>query len=95
MMELPHDFPHEPPEGYSYKVREHKRNVISIWLGHPNHYAYTSDPVSTIWGFYDTKKRCYYAPHNATKQGDTVDISDTRPWTAMQIHYQGLERFFA
>ena len=94
MLELPHDFPHQPPEGYSYKVQTFKRNVLSIWLQHPDCYSYTNDPVSTIWGFYNTKKQQYHAPINHKRVGDTVDIKDTRNYTAMQINYKGLESFF-
>ena len=85
MLELPDDFPHKPPKGYSYKVKPFKRNLVSIWLQHPDHYNYSDDRVYTIWGFYDTKKRCYRAPINASKQGDTVDVTKTRAWTAMPL----------
>lgn len=93
-MELPHDFSHQPPKGYSYKVKPHKRNVVAIWLQHPDHYTYSSDRISTIWGFYNGKKGEYYAPVNANKAGNVVDINDTRNFTAMQIKYKGLEGFF-
>jgi hypothetical protein len=85
MLELPNEFPHKAPKGYSYQVKSFKRNVVAIWLHHPDHYNYTSDPVSTIWGFYNTKSRTYSAPVNATKCGDQVDIDKTTPYTAMQI----------
>jgi len=86
MLELPHDFPHQPPAGgYWYSVESFKRNIISIWLYHPDRYSYTTDPVRTIWGFYDTKKKVYCAPVNPKKPGDVVDINDTRPYTSMQI----------
>ena len=81
-MELPHDFPHQPPKGYSYKVKPHKRNVVSIWLQHPDHYTYSSDRVSTIWGFYNTKTGVYSSPINSTKQGDPVDINDCLLYTS-------------
>ena len=96
-LELPPDFPHEPPEGYSYYVREFKRNVVSIWLLHHATYSYSSDPVGTIWGFvkYKTTKRStthtYYAPINSNKVGKEVCISDTRPYTAMQLNLNPLE----
>lgn len=93
-IELPPDFIHEPPEGYSYKVKAFKRNLLSIWLHHPNHYSYTSDPVNTIWGFYNTKKRIYHAPISATKCGDQVDIEDTRNYTAMQLNLNPLMSAF-
>ncbi len=94
MIELPSDFPHKPPKGYEYKVRQHKRNLLSIWLRHPDVYSYTSDPVFTIWGFYDRKKKCYFAPINSTKCGDKVDISKTRSYSAMQLNLNPLMAAF-
>ena len=93
-MKLPISFPHEPPEGYHYEVEKFKRNVVSIWLCHPDRFIYTNDPVRTIWGFFDTKKECYYAPINHKKVGEKVSITDTRNYTSMQIQYKGLESFF-
>ena len=94
-MKLPHDFPHKPPKGYSYEVREHKRNVVSIWLRHHYNYVYSGgECVATIWGFYNTKKQEYQSPINSTKCGDTVDIDNTRPYTAMPLHLNPLEAAF-
>ena len=95
LLELPPDFPHEPPEGYAYQVKPFKRNVVAIWLQHPDHYNFSSDRVSTIWGFYNTKSRTYSAPVNATKCGDQVDIKDTRPYTAMQLNLNPLMAAFS
>ena len=91
LLELPPDFIHEPPEGYSYEVSKFKRNVVAIWLRNHSVFSYTSDPVRTIWGFHDGKKGCYYAPVNATKCGNQVDINDTRNYTAMQLNLNPLE----
>ena len=93
-MNLPDGFPHKPPKGYSYEVKEHKRNMVSIWLRNHATFSYTSDPVRTIWGFYNTKKGCYHAPINSTKHGDQVDIKDTRDYTAMQLNLNPLMRAF-
>ena len=93
-MKLPISFPHKPPKGYHYEVEQFKRNVISIWLRHPDHFIYTDKPVRTIWGFFDTKKELYYAPINHKKVGKEVNITDTRNYTSMQIQYKGLEGFF-
>ena len=90
-MNLPDGFPHKAPKGYSYQVKPFKRNVVAIWLQHPDHFNFTSDRVSTIWGFYNTKKKCYFSPVNATKQGNQVDISNTRAYTAMQLNLNPLE----
>lgn len=94
-LELPPDFIHEPPKNYTYKVEEFRRNVLRIWCC--NHFEFTfngGSPAQTIWGFYNTKQRTYYAPINSTKCGDKVDISDTRPYTAMQLNLNPLEAAF-
>ena len=94
MIELPLNFPHKAPKGFSYEVESHKSNIIAIWLLHHRKYCYSSDPVRTIWGFYNTRKGCYHAPINSTKHGDQVDISNTRPYTAMQLKLTPLEAAF-
>ena len=93
-MNLPDGFPHKPPKGYSYEVKEHKRNMVSIWLRNHASFSYTSDPVRTIWGFYNTKKGCYHAPINSSKHGNQVDIKDTRDYTAMQLNLNPLMQAF-
>jgi hypothetical protein len=100
LLELPPDFPHKAPEGYSYYVQEFKRNVVSIWLLHHAIYSYSSDPIYTIWGFvkFKTTKRStthtYHAPINSNKVGKEVCIRDTRPHTAMQLNLNPLEAAF-
>ena len=51
----------------------------------------TTDAPKCVWGFYNTKSRTYSAPINFSKQGDTVDINKTRPYTAMQLNLNPLE----
>jgi len=94
MNELPSDFPHSPPEGYSYELSSFKKNVTAVWLRHPNQYNYTSDVVRTVWGFIKTTKKgmTYHAPVNCKKVGDVVNIDDTTPYTAMQLNLSPLER---
>ena len=94
MLELPSDFLHQPPDGFEYEVQQFKRNMVSIWLLHPNHYIYTDDVVRTIWGFYDTKKKVYCAPINSKKPCKVVDINDTRSYTAMQLNLNPLMAAF-
>ena len=93
MLELPHDFPHQPPKGYSYEVQSFKRNVLSIWLQHHYDYVYSGgESVATIWGFYDTKKKQYHSPINSRTIGLQVDISSTTPYTAMPLNLNGLQQ---
>ena len=91
-MELPPDFTHEPPKNYTYKVESFRRNVLSIWCCNHSEFTYNGgDPAQTIWGFYNTKERQYYAPINSKKCGSKVNFVDTTPYTAMQKNYKGLE----
>lgn len=94
-LELPPDFIHEPPEGYSYSVKSFKNGVLGIWLLHHREYIFSSDAVSTIWGFYATKKQQYHAPINAKKVGKIVNIDDTTPFTAMQLNLNPLMAAFS
>ncbi len=93
-MKLPVDFPHQPPVGFHYEVEPFRRNLLRICIINDGDFSYTADAPKSVWGFYDTKKGIYSAPINFSKQGDTVDINKTRPYSAMQINYKGLESFF-
>jgi len=94
-LELPRDFPHKPPEGYSYEVTEYKRNVIAIWICNHYKFIYNDGGIAkSIWGFYNTKQRTYYSPINSSKQGDQVDLCDTRPYSAMKLNLNPLEAAF-
>lgn len=90
----PPDFTHKAPEGYSYEYTSFKRNVTAVWLRNHSVFSYTSDPVRTIFGFYNTKTGKYYAPVNSKKMGKEVKLSDTTPYTAMPLNLNPLERAF-
>lgn len=94
MKELPSDFPHEPPENYSYEVEDYRSNMVAIWLRHHYPYSYSSDPVRTIWGFYNIKKRQYLSPINSKKVGNVVLIDNTTPYTSMPIKQNPLMQCF-
>ncbi len=89
------EFPHQPPTGYYYEFEEFKRGVIAIWLHCNRKFVYNGGaPTRTIWGFYKSKTREYFAPINSKTIGARVDISETRNYTSMPIKYQGVEKFF-
>ena len=90
-LELPPDFIHEPPEGYHYEVESFRRNVCRICIVNDGSFSYTDVAPKSVWGFYNTKTRKYSAPINYSKQGDTVNINQTRPYTAMQLNLNPLE----
>ena len=90
-LELPPDFPHEPPKGYHYEVESFRRNVCRICIVNDGSFSYTDVAPKSVWGFYNTKSRTYSAPINFSKQGDTIDINKTRPYTAMQLNLNPLE----
>lgn len=90
--ELPKDFPHIAPENYHYESVCIKRNVIAIWIVYRPGFVYNDHhPTYSIWGFYNTKTGEYSEPISATKQGDTVDIKDTTPYSSMQLNLNPLE----
>ena len=93
-LELPPDFHHEPPEGYHYEVEHFRRNVCRICIVNDGSFTYTNDAPKCVWGFYDSKTGRYSAPINWSKQGDPVDINDTRPYTAMQLNLNPLMAAF-
>ena len=89
------EFPHKAPKGTHYEQTEFKSNVIAIWIHYNRKFDYNlGDAVRCIWGFYNTKKQCYYAPINSSKQGDQVRIENTTPYSAMQIKQTPLESAF-
>ena len=90
-LELPPDFHHEPPKGYHYEVEQFRRNVYRILIVNDGSFSYTDVAPKSVWGFYNAKSRTYSAPINFSKQGDTVDINKTRPYTAMQLNLNPLE----
>ena len=92
-MELPDDFRHQPPEGYRYEVIRKNANVVAIWtVCNPGFVYNDSNDIRCIWGFYNPKKRQYFAPINSNKVGESVDFSNTTPYSAMQLKFNGLEQ---
>jgi hypothetical protein len=89
------DFPHSPPDGYTYEFKQFNTCTIAIWLCCNRKFDYNlGKSTKTIWGFYNPKKREYYAPVNSSKQGEKVRIELTTNYTAMQIKLNQLEKFF-
>jgi hypothetical protein len=89
------EFPHHPPVGYYYEFEEFKRGVIAIWLHCTRKFDYNNGvPTRTIWGFYKSKTREYFAPINSKTIGARVNIKDTRNYSAMQIKQSPLDAFF-
>ena len=94
-LELPSDFIHEPPEGFHYEVDQFRRNVHRICIVNDGTFSYTDVAPKSVWGFYNTKTRTYSAPINFSKQGDPVDINNTRSYSAMQLNLNPLMAAFA
>ena len=89
------EFPHQAPTNYSYEFEEFKRGVIAIWLRHHTIYDYNlGKSVRTLWGFFNSKTKTYYAPVNSKTIGKSVDVSNTTPYTAMQVIHRGVEQYF-
>ena len=41
----------DPPDGFTYSIERVSPMVLKVWLNHPDHYIYTSDPVRTVYCF--------------------------------------------
>ena len=86
------EFPHTAPKGYSYEIVPFKRNVVAVWIHNHYRFVYNGGGITrSIWGFYNTKTRCYHSPINAKTVGDQVDISQTTPYSAMILKRTPLE----
>ncbi|NDE96454.1 MAG: hypothetical protein EB045_05010, partial [Actinobacteria bacterium] len=75
---------HKAPKGMYYEYEDFKRNVIAIWIHYDRKFDYNlGESVRCIWGFYNTKTRTYHSPINSKSVGQSVDIKDTTPYSAM------------
>jgi len=89
------EFPHQSPKGYSYEYEQFNARAIRIMLRCHRKFDYNlGASTATVWGFHNPKKRVYYAPINATKIGEEVDIENTTPYSAMPIQRTSLEKCF-
>ena len=87
------EFPHKPPKGYSYEQIPFKRNVTAIWIHNHSKFSYNNGGTArSIWGFYNTKTKCFHSPINSKTVGDKVNIEDTSPYSAMQLKLTPLEQ---
>ena len=85
------DFPHLPPEGFSYSFESFNARYDAIWIVNHGLFSYRNTPPKSIWGFYSTKKGKYYAPINSKKVGKEVSIKDTTPYSSMKKNLNPLE----
>ena len=88
------EFPHHPPTNYSYSFTSFKRNVIAILIHNHSSFSYKQSPITSVWGFYDTKKKKYYSPVNSKTVGKEVNIHKTTPYSAMIPKKTVLENCF-
>jgi hypothetical protein len=89
------EFPHKPPEGYSYEQTDFKRNVVAIWIRNHHEFSYNGGgSACSIWGFYNIKTKEYFAPVNSKTVGKCVRIENTTAYSAMQFKRTPLENAF-
>ena len=95
IMSIDIPFNHKAPKGYFYSYEEYKAGVIRIWLNNTRKFDYNhGKPTKTVWGFYSTKKKKYFAPVNSSTVGKEVQFENTRSWTSMPIKQSPLDAFF-
>ena len=89
------EFPHSPQKDCSYEYENFNTRTVRIWLCNTRKFDYNLGArTKTVWGFYNPKKRVYYAPINSKTIGKEVDIENTTPYTAMQVKRTSLEECF-
>jgi hypothetical protein len=89
------EFPHKAPKNYSYEYEQfNARTIRIILLCHLKFDYNLGASTSTTWGFFNSKKKIYYAPINMKTIGKEVNIKNTTPYSAMQIEASPLERAF-
>lgn len=89
------EFIHKAPKGYSYEFEQFNASTIRIMLRCHRQFDYNlGASIATVWGFYNSKKRVYYAPVNAKTIGKVVNIEDTRNYSAMPLKQTPLESAF-
>lgn len=89
------EFPHKAPAGMYYETEAFQRHITAIWIHYDRDFDYNlGKHVRCIWGFYNTKTKCYHAPINSSKCGDKVKIEDTTPYSAMIPKQTPLESSF-
>lgn len=78
------EFPHKAPTGYSYEQVPFKTHIIAIWIHNHYKFVYNGGGITrSIWGFYNTKTKCFHSPVNSKTVGHQVNIEDTTAYSAM------------
>ncbi len=86
----------KPPTGYEYWTDEYNKSVTRIWIRNVSReFIYGDDKhPSSVWGFYNKKKKEFQSPVNWKKPGKTVKLNDTTPYSAMTLNLNPLEAAF-
>jgi len=90
------EFPHKAPKGYEYWTDQYSKTVTRIWIQNKSmEFVGCSDVhPSSVWGFYDQKKKVFKAPIHKDKPGKVVAPEDTTPYSAMQLKLNPLMAAF-
>jgi hypothetical protein len=89
------EFPHKAPKDYSYQFETFNTRTVRIMLTCHRQFDYNlGASTKTVWGFYNPKKRTYYAPVNVKTIGKEVSIHSTTPYTAMPLKQTPLTAAF-
>ena len=49
------DFPHLPPEGFSYSFESFNARYDAVWIINHAEFSYRDTPPKSIWGFYSSE----------------------------------------
>lgn len=84
-------FHHQAPDGFEYWQDQFSETMSRIWIRNLRPFSYTNEQPSSVWGFWDKKRKVFLSPINYKKPGKVVDIEKTTPYSAMQLNLNPLE----
>ena len=84
-------FHHQAPDGFEYWQDQFSETMTRIWIRNLRPFSYTNKQPSSIWGFWDKKRKVFLSPINYKKPGKVVDIEKTTAYSAMQLNLNPLE----
>mgnify|MGYP003109165231 CR=1 FL=1 len=84
---------HRCPKGYEYFMDDFNKTTKRIWIIN-NRFEFSymegNGQPKSVWGFFKPKTGKFFAPINSKKIGKEVDITETTPFSAMQLHLNPL-----
>lgn len=89
-------FPFKAPPNYEYWTDDYSETITRVWIKNKTMEFTFGDEKhpSSVWGFWNKKKKVFLSPINHKKPGKVVDIGNCTPYSAMQLNLNPLMSAF-